>query len=99
MQKLLVASRFWTQIVRVEGKDTDRWDTTTARDDDSLFSLLGGTPRPIEWHAHDPQRYVGDMLAWLHQATPSESENIRALLKSCPDKKQDFGETFFTWGN
>ena len=27
----------------------------------------GGTPRPIELHAHDPPRYVGDMLAWLHQ--------------------------------
>ncbi len=52
----------------------------------------GGTPRPIEWHAHDPQRYVGDMLAWLHQATPSENENIHALLKFCPDNKQDFGK-------
>lgn len=27
----------------------------------------GGLPRPIEVHAHDPLRYVGDMLAWLHQ--------------------------------
>ena len=27
----------------------------------------GGTPRPIELHAHDPSRYIGDMLAWLHQ--------------------------------
>jgi hypothetical protein len=43
----------------------------------------GGTPRPIELHAHDPQRYVGDMLAFLHQATPSEKENIYALLKHC----------------
>lgn len=24
-------------------------------------------PRPIEMHAHDPRRYVGDMLAWVHQ--------------------------------
>lgn len=24
-------------------------------------------PRPIEVHAHDPLRYVGDMLGWLHQ--------------------------------
>ena len=43
----------------------------------------GGTPRPIELHAHDPQRYVGDMLAFLHQATPNEKENIHALLKHC----------------
>jgi hypothetical protein len=27
----------------------------------------GGVPRPIEVHAHDPLRYVGDMLAWIHQ--------------------------------
>lgn len=26
-----------------------------------------GLPRPIEVHAHDPLRYVGDMLGWLHQ--------------------------------
>jgi hypothetical protein len=27
----------------------------------------GGLPRPIEIHAHDPRRYVADMLAWVHQ--------------------------------
>ena len=43
----------------------------------------GGTPRPIELHAHDPLRYVGDMLAWLHQATPSERESLQALLRDC----------------
>ncbi|XP_066495680.1 conserved oligomeric Golgi complex subunit 6 isoform X2 [Tiliqua scincoides] len=42
---------------------------------------LGGTPRPIEMHSHDPLRYVGDMLAWLHQATASEKEHLEALLK------------------
>ncbi|TWW76872.1 conserved oligomeric Golgi complex subunit 6 [Takifugu flavidus] len=41
----------------------------------------GGTPRPIEMHSHDPMRYVGDMLAWLHQATASEREHLEALLK------------------
>ncbi|TRY59115.1 hypothetical protein DNTS_009558, partial [Danionella cerebrum] len=40
-----------------------------------------GTPRPIEMHSHDPMRYVGDMLAWLHQATASEREHLEALLK------------------
>ena len=29
----------------------------------------GGMPRPIEVHAHDPLRYVGDMLGWLHQVS------------------------------
>lgn len=41
-----------------------------------------GTPRPIEMHSHDPLRYVGDMLAWLHQATASEKEHLEALLKN-----------------
>ena len=41
----------------------------------------GGTPRPIEMHAHEPTRYVGDMLAWLHQICPGEAENIAHLLK------------------
>ncbi|KAG9491968.1 conserved oligomeric Golgi complex subunit 6 [Eleutherodactylus coqui] len=40
-----------------------------------------GTPRPIEMHSHDPLRYVGDMLAWLHQATASEKEHLESLLK------------------
>ncbi|XP_005093725.1 conserved oligomeric Golgi complex subunit 6 [Aplysia californica] len=43
----------------------------------------GGTPRPIELHSHDPLRYVGDMLAWLHQASASEKEYLQSLLKGC----------------
>ncbi|XP_053378010.1 conserved oligomeric Golgi complex subunit 6-like isoform X2 [Mercenaria mercenaria] len=43
----------------------------------------GGTPRPIELHSHDPLRYVGDMLAWLHQSTASEKEYLQTLLKRC----------------
>ncbi|XP_077861444.1 conserved oligomeric Golgi complex subunit 6-like [Saccoglossus kowalevskii] len=41
----------------------------------------GGTPRPIELHSHDPLRYVGDMLAWLHQASASEKEHLQGLVK------------------
>ena len=44
-----------------------------------------GTPKPIELHAHDPLRYVGDMLAWLHQAVPTEADNLKVLLKDIPD--------------
>ncbi|EXC31695.1 Conserved oligomeric Golgi complex subunit 6 [Morus notabilis] len=40
----------------------------------------GGMPRPIEVHAHDPLRYVGDMLGWLHQALASEREFVLVLL-------------------
>ncbi|ORX66067.1 oligomeric complex COG6 [Linderina pennispora] len=39
-----------------------------------------GTPRPIEVHAADPQRYVGDMLAWVHQAYASENELLDTLF-------------------
>lgn len=51
----------------------------------------GGLPRPIEVHAHDPLRYVGDMLGWLHQALASERELILALLD--PDATTDTGPT------
>ncbi|EYU37491.1 hypothetical protein MIMGU_mgv1a002271mg [Erythranthe guttata] len=49
----------------------------------------GGLPRPIEVHAHDPLRYVGDMLGWLHQALASERELVLALLD--PDSSADTG--------
>ncbi|CAA0820408.1 Unknown protein [Striga hermonthica] len=49
----------------------------------------GGLPRPIEVHAHDPLRYVGDMLGWLHQALASERELVLALLD--PDSVADTG--------
>lgn len=49
-----------------------------------------GNPKPIEMHAHDPKRYVGDMFAWLHQAIPSERENLLTLLKNC--EKNDITE-------
>jgi hypothetical protein len=31
----------------------------------------------------DPARYIGDMLAWVHQSLPGERENILTLLKYC----------------
>ncbi|KAF9460640.1 oligomeric Golgi complex subunit 6 [Collybia nuda] len=39
-----------------------------------------GLPRPIELHAHDPLRYVGDMLAWVHQAIAAERELLESLF-------------------
>nr|CAG4640750.1 EOG090X03SX [Eulimnadia texana] len=58
-----------------------------------LDALTGGGSygsRPMELHAHDPPRYVGDMLAWLHQMVPTEKENVVALLKGCD--KSDVSE-------
>lgn len=43
----------------------------------------GGTLKPIEMHANDPKRYVGDMLAWLHQVIPSEKESLNTLMSLC----------------
>ncbi|XP_031503357.1 conserved oligomeric Golgi complex subunit 6 [Nymphaea colorata] len=51
----------------------------------------GGLPRPIEVHAHDPLRYVGDMLGWLHQALASERELVLVLFD--PDAALDTGPT------
>lgn len=51
----------------------------------------GGMPRPIEVHAHDPLRYVGDMLGWLHQALASERELVFVLLD--PDATINTGPT------
>ena len=39
-----------------------------------------GLPRPIEIHAHDPLRYVGDMLAWVHQGIAGEREFLDGLF-------------------
>lgn len=36
--------------------------------------------KPIEFSAHDPLRYVGDMLAWVHSTTVSEREALEALF-------------------
>lgn len=36
--------------------------------------------KPIELAAHDPLRYVGDMLAWIHSAAVSEQEALEILF-------------------
>ncbi|KAG0368762.1 oligomeric Golgi complex subunit 6 [Gamsiella multidivaricata] len=52
----------------------------------------GGTPRPIELHAHDPLRYIGDMLAWIHQTVASEREFLESLLNSSEKRNRDRGQ-------
>ncbi|KAI8275238.1 Conserved oligomeric Golgi complex subunit 6 [Colletotrichum sp. SAR11_57] len=42
--------------------------------------------KPIEMAAHDPLRYVGDMLAWIHSATVSEREALEILFVSEGDE-------------
>ncbi|RCI04693.1 Golgi transport complex subunit 6, partial [Rhizopus stolonifer] len=48
----------------------------------------GGTPRPIELQAPDPLRYIGDMLAWVHQACASEKEMLESLFQ-LPDQQNN----------
>ena len=39
-----------------------------------------GVPRPIDYQAGDPQRYVTDIFGWMHQAVASEREFVQALF-------------------
>jgi conserved oligomeric Golgi complex subunit 6 len=48
-----------------------------------------GVPKPIEIHASDPRRYVGDMTAWLHQALASEHELATSLLRMLRKDRPD----------
>lgn len=49
--------------------------------------------RPIELQACDPVRYVGDMLAWIHQNTASERDAISALMgRAAKDAARAGGE-------
>ena len=38
------------------------------------------TTKPMEYYAHEPLRFVGDMLAWTHSATVSERESLEVLF-------------------
>ena len=62
---------------------------------DSFYSALTGSsfdtgedagPKPIDFFAHDPLRYVGDMLAWAHSTTVSEREALEGLFSSAGDE-------------
>lgn len=62
---------------------------------DTFYTALTGTSvsgeedpsvKPIELVAHDPLRYVGDMLAWTHSATVSEREALEVLFISDGDE-------------
>lgn len=56
---------------------------------DTFFTALTGNKsdgagttavKPIDMIAHDPLRYVGDMLAWVHSAAVSEREMLEVLF-------------------
>ncbi|KAI9685752.1 MAG: Golgi transport complex subunit 6 [Bathelium mastoideum] len=62
---------------------------------DAFYTALTGyssnpdfkpSTKPIELFAHEPLRYVGDMLAWAHSATVSEREALEVLFISQGDE-------------
>lgn len=82
---------------------------------DAFYVALTGSTtdresqRPIDFSAHEPLRYVGDMLAWAHSTAVSERESLEALfiaegneiaksieqgLESEPWSRPEGGETF-----
>lgn len=61
----------------------------------NFYAALTGAPadpdhpvmgKAIELSAHDPQRYISDMLAWAHSATVSEREALEVLFISEGDE-------------
>ena len=82
---------------------------------DAFYVALTGSTtdreiqKPIEFSAHEPLRYVGDMLAWAHSTAVSERESLEVLfiaegneiaksiaegLETEPWSKPESGETF-----
>src|SRR5271170_6108456 len=44
--------------------------------------------RAIEIQAHDPLRYLGDILAWTHQAVASEKEILTLIFGVAANSRQ-----------
>ncbi|CAI4228235.1 unnamed protein product [Auanema sp. JU1783] len=53
---------------------------------DALTKGAHGGGKPIELMSHDPQRYLGDMLAWIYEAIEGERELLQMLLKECKEE-------------
>ncbi|KAL2441697.1 Conserved oligomeric Golgi complex subunit 6 [Exophiala dermatitidis] len=47
---------------------------------------LPGAGKAIEFSTHEPLRYIGDMLAWVHSAAVSEKEALEGLFVSDADE-------------
>lgn len=58
----------------------------TALTGSSAAGLEDPSVKPIELVAHDPLRYVGDMLAWSHSAAVGEREALEVLFISEGDE-------------
>ena len=59
-----------------------------------------GSAQAIEFSTHDPLRYLGDMLAWVHAATVSEKEALEGLFIADADeisKSMNAGKSSEPW--
>ncbi|KAK5049577.1 hypothetical protein LTR84_004506 [Exophiala bonariae] len=52
---------------------------------DALMGSSGAT-KAIEFSTHEPLRYIGDMLAWVHSTAVSEKEGLEGLFVSDADE-------------
>jgi nucleoid DNA-binding protein len=85
-QDLLVNSRR-TQLVQRFAVALTQGDTNTSITTAGVGSGAGGgkgghhaASRALDLHAHDAARYVGGMLAWMHEAIASEQEFLEAIF-------------------
>lgn len=46
----------------------------------SPSGLISGASKPIDLYAHDPLRYIGDLLAWSHSAIVGEREALDVMF-------------------
>jgi conserved oligomeric Golgi complex subunit 6 len=63
-------------------------DITLSESFQAALTGSGGR-QAIEFSTHDPLRYVGDMLAWVHSAAVSEKEALEGLFVSNDDDAFD----------
>lgn len=53
---------------------------------DALMGSGSGGAKAIEFSTHEPLRYIGDMLAWVHSTAVSEKEALEGLFISDADE-------------
>lgn len=61
-------------------------ETTLAEAFHEALTSSAGAAKAIEFSTHEPLRYVGDMLAWVHSAAVSEKEALEGLFVSDADE-------------
>lgn len=70
-----------------EARDTSLSDSfMTALTGLSSSGRQDNLVKPLDLNAHDPLRYVGDILAWVHSVTVSEKEALEAVFISEGDE-------------